>query len=101
LQPDVRQPKPRYGSNDHRNGSAHSNENYYAVIVSIEDAIAGTAVGDAMVGHEVRTADVRQDVYFIRIRLDDRSYQTVTQTGLDGLRVGDSVRIEHDRVRRY
>jgi hypothetical protein len=37
----------------------------------------------------------------IRIRFDDRSYQTVTQASLDGLRAGDSVRIERGRVRRY
>jgi len=42
-----------------------------------------------------------EDTYRIRVRFDDRSYQTVTQDSLDGLRVGDSVRIERDRVRRY
>jgi outer membrane lipoprotein SlyB len=62
--------------------------------------VAG-AVGGALIGHEIGKANGRQDVYFIRIRFDDRSYQTVTQTSLDGLRVGDSVRIERDRVRRY
>ena len=70
----------RYASDEHQTGAAHSNDNYYAVIDSIES---------------------RPDVYFIRIRFDDRSYQTVMQSRLDGLRVGDSVRIERDRVRRY
>jgi outer membrane lipoprotein SlyB len=62
--------------------------------------VAG-AVGGAFVGQEIGKASARQDVYFIRIRFDDKSYQTVAQASLDGLRVGDSVRIEHDRVRRY
>ena len=62
--------------------------------------VAG-AVGGALVGHEIGQANERQDIYFIRVRFDDRSYQTVAQTSLDGLRVGDSVRIERDRVRRY
>jgi len=43
----------------------------------------------------------RQDLYAIRVRFDDNSYQTVTQASLDGLRVGDGVRIERNRVRRY
>jgi hypothetical protein len=42
-----------------------------------------------------------EDTYRIRVRFDDRSYQAVTQDSLDGLRVGDSVRTERDRVRRY
>jgi outer membrane lipoprotein SlyB len=62
--------------------------------------VAG-AVGGALAGHEIGKANGRQDVYFIRVRFDDRGYQTVTQDSLDGLRVGDSVRIERDRVRRY
>jgi hypothetical protein len=67
---------------EYQTNLAHSNENYYAVIDSIESRAAG-------------------DVYLIRVRFDDRSYRTVTQTGLDGLRGGDSVRIEDGRVRRY
>jgi hypothetical protein len=86
----------RYGSNDY--GSGHSNENFYAVIDSIESS---PGIGGAMIGREVGRANGPQNIYLIRVRFDDRSYQTVTQTGLDGLRVGDSVRIEHDRVRHY
>lgn len=82
----------RYGGNDRRDGSVRSNENYYAVIDSIEYGPAGSEIGKA---------NARQDVYFVRVRFDDRSYQTVTQASLDGLHVGDSVRIERDRVRRY
>jgi hypothetical protein len=82
----------RYGSNDYRNASARSNESYYAVIVSIESGPAGSEIGKA---------NALPDAYSVRVRFDDRSYQTVTQASLDGLRVGDSVRIERDRVRRY
>jgi outer membrane lipoprotein SlyB len=62
--------------------------------------VAG-AVGGAVIGHEVARANGDREVYVIRVRFDDRSYRTVTQDSLDGLRVGDSVRIERDRVRRY
>jgi hypothetical protein len=83
-----------FGSNDARYAYVHSNENMYAVIDAIETIRRGnddTAVAAAR----------REDTYRIRVRFDDRSYQTVTQASLDGLRVGDSVRIERDRVRRY
>ncbi len=100
---------PRYGHNEYPIGAAHSNENHYAVIDSIESgraddeasAIAHTATGGGLASHEFGSSNPRQDVYFIRVRFDDRSYRTVMQTSLDGLRVGDSVRIEADRVRRY
>jgi len=66
------------------------------------DAATGAgAVGVGLIGHEIAEANGPQDVYFIRIRFDDRSYQTVAQNSLDGLHVGDSVRIERNRVRRY
>src|SRR5206468_1623760 len=89
---------PRYSSSHYRSASGYSNENYYAVINSIE---ASPPAGGATLVHELVKPNGQHDVYFIRVRFDDRSYQTVTQIGLDGLRVGDSVRIEHDRVRRY
>jgi outer membrane lipoprotein SlyB len=88
----------RDGGNEYPTGAAHSNENHYAVIDSIR---SGPAVGGAMIGQEIGRATGQQGVYLIRIRFDDRSYRTVTQSGLDGLRVGDGVRIEDDRVRRY
>ncbi|HEV8262113.1 MAG TPA: hypothetical protein VGQ19_15335 [Burkholderiales bacterium] len=88
----------RYGSSEYRTGSAHSNENHYAVIDSIE---SGPAIGGAMIGQEIGQANEQQAVYVIRVRFDDRSYRTVTQSSLGGLRIGDSVRIEDDRVRRY
>jgi hypothetical protein len=85
---------PRYGSNQYPAGSAQSNENHYAVIDSIESGPAG---GGALIGQ----ANEQPGVYFIRVRFDDKSYRTVTQNSTAGLRVGDGVRIEDDRVRRY
>jgi len=85
---------PRYGSNEYPAGLAHSNENHYAVIDSIE---SGPAIGGAM----IEQANKQPAVYFIRVRFDDRSCRTVTQNSIAGLRVGDGVRIEDDHVRRY
>ena len=84
----------RLGSSDTRYAYVHSNENMYAVI----DAIVTIRRGN---DDTTSAATRREDTYRIRVRFDDRSYQTVTQDSLDGLRVGDSVRIERDRVRRY
>ena len=84
----------RFGSNDTRYAYVHSNENMYAIIDAIEAARRSND-DKAAVGAKA------EDTYRIRVRFDDRSYQTVTQNSLDGLRVGDSVRIERDRVRRY
>lgn len=97
---------PRYAGNEALPGAAHSNENFYAVVDSIESGPAGDeatgAAGSASeASHEFGRSKGRQDVYFIRVRFDDRSYRTVTQPGLDGLRVGDGVRIENGHVRRY
>jgi len=88
----------RDGGNEYPTASVHSNENHYAVIDSIK---SGSAVGGAMIGQGIGQANEQQAVYSIRVRFDDRSYRTVTQASLDGLRVGDGVRIEDDRVRRY
>jgi hypothetical protein len=66
----------------------------YAVIDTIESVQRGND-DNGVAGTK------REDMYRIRVRFDDRSYQTVTQNSLDHLRVGDSVRIERDRVRRY
>ena len=100
---------PRYAGDEHQLRPVHSNENYYAVIVSIEsgpttdeaNATALATAGGALPSHEAGRPNGLQGAYFIRVRFDDRSYRTVTQTSLDGLRVGDSVRIENGRVRRY
>ena len=83
----------RYVSNDTRYAYPHSNENMYAVVDGIETVRRGN---DGVV-----VSTRRQDTYRVRVRFDDRSYQTVTLDSLDGLRVGDSVRVERDRVLRY
>lgn len=62
--------------------------------------VAG-AVGGAVVGHEVEESTKRQDLYRVRIRLEGGGYQTLMQDTLGGLRVGDRVRVDNDRVSRY
>jgi outer membrane lipoprotein SlyB len=62
--------------------------------------VAG-AVGGAVVGHEVEESNKKRDLYRVRIRLEGGGYQTLMQDTLGGLRVGDRVRVENDRVSRY
>ena len=73
-----------------RDRTTRVNDSYFAVVDSIRPASPETD----SVGGDVR-------IHAIRIRYDDHSYQTVVQTGVGGLRVGDSVRIEQGRVRAY
>jgi len=61
--------------------------------------VAGV-VGGAVVGHEVERSNRSQDGYRIRVRMDNGGYETVTQNSTNGLRVGDRVRVENDRVYR-
>jgi outer membrane lipoprotein SlyB len=62
--------------------------------------VAG-AVGGAVVGHEIEKGNRSQDVYRIRVRMENGGYQTVTQDSANDLRVGDRARVENDRVYRY
>lgn len=62
--------------------------------------VAG-AVGGAVVGHELEESTKRQDLYRVRIRLEGGGYQTFLQDTLGGLRVGDRIRVDNDRVSRY
>lgn len=62
--------------------------------------VAGV-VGGAVVGHQIEKSSKQQDVYRIRVRLENGGYQTVTQQSISDLRVGDRVRIVDDRVSRY
>lgn len=62
--------------------------------------VAG-AVGGAVVGHEIEKGNRSQDAYRIRVRMENGSYQTVTQDSVNELRVGDRARVENDRVYRY
>jgi outer membrane lipoprotein SlyB len=61
--------------------------------------VAG-AVGGAAVGHEIGENSDR-DLYRVRVRFENGSYQTVSQADIGRLRVGDSVRIENGRAFRY
>ena len=64
-------------------------------------ATVGGAVGGAVIGHEVQESNKKRDLYRVRIRLEAGGYQTLMQDALGGLRVGDRVRVENDRVSRY
>lgn len=65
-------------------------------------ATAAGVVGGAVVGHEIdKRNQQRQEAYRIRVRLENGSYQTVTQESLNDLRVGDRVRIENGNLYRY
>jgi outer membrane lipoprotein SlyB len=61
--------------------------------------VAG-AVGGAVVGNQVEESNKR-DLYRVRIRVEGGGYQTFMQETSGGLRVGDQVRVENDRVSRY
>jgi outer membrane lipoprotein SlyB len=62
--------------------------------------VAG-AIGGAAVGHEIGQDNSNGDLWRVRIRFDNGSYQTVTQADIGRLRVGDSVRIENGRALQY
>jgi outer membrane lipoprotein SlyB len=62
--------------------------------------VAG-AVGGAVVGHEIGQGNADRDVYHVRIRFDNGSYQTTNQASIGDLRVGDGVRIENGQAYRY
>ena len=60
------------------------------------------AAGGAYIGHQIEERNQHQpDVYKITIRMNDGSYQTVTQNTSADLRVGDRVQIDGGIVRRY
>jgi len=60
------------------------------------------AAGGAYAGHEIEKRNQPQaDAYKFTIRMRDGSYQTVTQTTIDDIRVGDRVRIDNGVARRY
>lgn len=62
--------------------------------------VAGV-VGGAVVGHQVEKSNRQADSYRVRVRLENGGDQTVTQQNIDGLRIGDRVRIENGRITRY
>lgn len=61
------------------------------------------AAGGAYAGHELEKQRQQQpaDVYKFTIRMNDGSYQTVTQPGNPDIRVGDRVKITNGVVQRY
>lgn len=64
-------------------------------------ATAAGVVGGAVVGHEIEKRNQQQqDVYRIRVRLDNGGSQTMTQQNINDLRVGDRVRIENGNLYR-
>jgi len=63
--------------------------------------VAGAA-GGAYVGHELENRQQQTaDVYRFTIRMEDGSYQTLTQNTNTGFRVGDRVRIDNGSMQRY
>lgn len=60
------------------------------------------AAGGAYAGHELEKRSQQQaDAYKFTIRMNDGSYQTVTQTTIADIRVGDRVKIENGVAQRY
>lgn len=66
-------------------------------------ATAAGVAGGAYAGNVYDNREKQQtaDVYRYTIRMDNGSYQSVTQDAGAGLRVGDRVRIENNMVQRY
>jgi outer membrane lipoprotein SlyB len=63
--------------------------------------VAGT-VGGAVVGHQIEQRNRNQAaMYQVGVRLDNGSYQTVTQESVTDLQVGNRVRIDGGRAYRY
>lgn len=61
--------------------------------------VAGV-VGGAMVGHQMERNAQARDAYEIRVRMDNGSYQTITQDSIADLQVGSRVRVENQRIYR-
>jgi outer membrane lipoprotein SlyB len=60
------------------------------------------AAGGAYAGHQLEKRNQTQtDAYKFTIRMNDGSYQTLTQTANADIRVGDRVLIENGVARRY
>lgn len=60
------------------------------------------AAGGAYAGNELEKRNQPQaDTYKVTIRMNDGTFQTVTQTSATDIRAGDRVRIENGVARRY
>lgn len=62
--------------------------------------VAGTA-GGAYVGHQLEKRNQAPESYAVAVRMDNGSYQTVTQATTGGLQAGDRVRIDNGSIQRY
>ena len=64
--------------------------------------VLGTA-GGAYAGHELEKRNQTQQVnaYQLSVRLNNGSYQTLTQSSANDIRVGDRVRIDNGVAQRY
>jgi len=63
--------------------------------------VAGVA-GGAYVGHELESRRQQKTIaHKITVRMNDGSYQTLTQSTDSGFRVGDRVRFENGSLQRY
>lgn len=64
-------------------------------------ATIGGAVIGGVIGNQVEQrvrGNQAASAYRFRVRMDDGSYQTLTQEGHDNIRAGDRVRVENGRV---
>ena len=61
------------------------------------------AAGGAYAGHELEKRNQAQqtNAYQLSVRLNNGSYQTITQANSNDIRVGDSVRIDNGVATRY
>lgn len=65
-------------------------------------ATAAGAIGGALAGRHLEQRNRAQDmVYQIGVRLDNGSYQVVTQDNISNINVGSRVRIENNTAYRY
>lgn len=66
-------------------------------------ATAAGAIGGAIVGHQIqnRNRANQAQAYQVGVRLDNGTYQTVTQESVADIGIGSRVRIENGRAYRY
>lgn len=67
-------------------------------------ATAAGAIGGAIAGHQIQQrnrTNQQAQAYQIGVRLDNGSYQTITQESIADIGVGSRVRLENGRAYRY
>lgn len=67
------------------------------VAATIGGAVAGGVIGNQVEQHMKGPAQ-QATTYRFRVRMDDGSYQTLTQDRHDNIRVGDRVRVDNGQV---